>query len=128
MNYIFVAQRDSDRYDNDISEYFEIHDNLTEDELIKVWASCLVDEDIHRDGLINFYIYENGKKIWSKRQPTTSNDHVYELLNKAKSKASATIASLEAEENKRKQEAQKQQLEWLRLQYENLKKKLYPEE
>lgn len=128
MNYIFVAQRDSDRYDNDISEYFEIHDNLTEDELIKVWASCLVDEDIHRDGLINFYIYENGKKIWSERKPTISNDHVYELLNKAKSKASATIASLEAEENKRKQEAQKQQLEWLRLQYENLKKKLYPEE
>jgi len=127
MNYIFVAQRDSDRYDHDTPEYFEIHDNLTEDELIKVWASCLVDEDIHRDGLINFYIYENGKKIWSERKPTISNDHVYELLNKAKSKASATIASLEAEEKRKKQEEQKQELEWLRLQYENLKKKLYPE-
>lgn len=128
MNYIFVAQRDSDRYDNDISEYFEIHDNLTEDELINVWASCLVDEDVRRDGLIDFYIYENGKKIWSKRKPTISDHRVYELLNKAKSQASATIASLEAEKNKRKQEEQKQELEWLKLQYENLKKKLYPEE
>lgn len=128
MNYIFVAQRDSDRYDNDISEYFEIHDNLTEDELIKVWASCLVDEDIHRDGLINFYIYENGKKIWSERKPTISTDHIYELLNKAKSKASATIASLEAEEKRKKEEEQKQELERLKREYERLKKKLYPEE